>query len=232
MRTVVFLLVLANLLFFAWTRGVLGTGDPDALRAGEPLRADQIRLVSNDQPPAENRARVAEAPPPAEPAAPVEPPQESVCIALSDVPQAEADTLERLFAEKLPAFKLSRTAMPGNSSYWVHIPPFKTRREAENKVAELKKLGVKDYFVMQEGGADSFAISLGLFSTQEAAESSLAALKEKGVRSARLVERPRKSALARIEFQGPEAQAGEMRQTLGQVLPQAEPGACGRSTAR
>lgn len=148
------------------------------------------------------------------------------------MPQAEADALERLFAEKLPGFRLSRTVMPGNSSYWVHIPPFKTRREAENKVAELKKLGVKDYFVMQEGGADSFAISLGLFSTQEAAESSLAALKEKGVRSARLVERPRKSALARIEFQGPEAQAGEMRQTLGQVLPQAEPGACGRSTAR
>ena len=226
MRTVVFLLVLANLLFFAWTRGVLGTGDPDALRAGEPLRADQIRLVSNDQPPAENRARVEEAPPPAEP------PQENVCVALSDVPQAEADALERLFAEKLPGFRLSRTVMPGNSSYWVHIPPFKTRREAENKVAELKKLGVKDYFVMQEGGADSFAISLGLFSTEEAAESSLAALKEKGVRSARLVERPRKSALARIEFQGPEAQAVEVRQALGQVLPQAEPGACGRSTAR
>ena len=114
----------------------------------------------------------------------------------------------------------------------MHIPPFKTRSDAENKVAELKKLGIKEYFVMQEGGTDGFAISLGLFSTQEAAESSLAALKEKGVRSARLVERPRKSALARIEFQGPEAQAGEMRQTLGQVLPQAEPGACGRSTAR
>ena len=38
--------------------------------------------------------------------------------------------------------------------------------------------------------------------------------------------------LARIEFQGPEAQAVEVRQALGQVLPQAEPGACGRSTAR
>mgnify|MGYP000975354702 CR=1 FL=1 len=148
MRTVVFLLVLANLLFFAWTRGVLGTGDPDALRAGEPLRADQIRLVSNDQPPAENRARVEEAPPPAEPP-PAEPPQENVCVALSDVPQAEADALERLFAEKLPGFRLSRTVMPGNSSYWVHIPPFKTRREAENKVAELKKLRSQGWFTLE-----------------------------------------------------------------------------------
>ena len=57
MRTLVFLLVLANLLFFAWTRGALGLGEADAPRPGEPLRADQIRLVSNDRPPEAGRAR-------------------------------------------------------------------------------------------------------------------------------------------------------------------------------
>ena len=227
MRTLVFLLVLANLLFFAWTRGALGLGDADAPRPGEPLRADQIRLVSNDRSPEAGRARAEEPSPPAEP-----PPQPDVCVALSEVPQAEADALERLLAEKLPAFKLVRAAAPGNSSYWVHIPPFKAKREAENKVAELKKLGVKEYFIMQEAGIEGFGISLGLYSTQEAAEAALAAFKEKGVRSAVLAERPRKPAPAQIEVHGPEAQAGEMRQLLAQAMPRAEPGGCGRSAAR
>ncbi|MDR1936156.1 MAG: hypothetical protein LBS49_11375 [Candidatus Accumulibacter sp.] len=235
MRVFVFVLVFANLLFFAWTRGYLGSGETDALRAGEPLRASQLRIVSNDQPPEGARAENT-SPPSAESLA--EPPAESlagsprgeVCIALSEVPQLEADALERLFAEKLPAFRLSRAAMPGSVSYWVHIPPFRTRREAESKVGELRRLGVREYFIMQEG-ADSFAISLGLFSTPGAAESTLAALRERGVRSARLAERPRNSGLAQIELVGPESQAGEARQALGQALPQAKPGVCARATS-
>ncbi|MDR2789167.1 MAG: SPOR domain-containing protein [Candidatus Accumulibacter sp.] len=259
MRVLVFLLAFANLLFFAWSRGYLGTGETDGPRIGAQLRADQIRIVSKEQPPEENRAdaeRVDDAPPAAPPPSPAEPPsspvepppppaeppalsveppmagspREEVCFALSDISQSEADAIERLFAEKLPAFRLSRTAMLGSPGYWVFIPPLRTRREAESKVAELRRLGVREYFIMQEG-ADSFAISLGLFSTRGAAESSLAALKGKGVRSVRLIERPRKSGLSQIEFLGPGSQAGEMRRILGEALPQARLGACGQTAA-
>jgi hypothetical protein len=239
MRILVFLLALANLLFFAWGRGYLGGGETDGLQAGTQLRAEQIRIVSKDRPPEIKRADTENTPsgeapaPPAEPPVAVEPPREEVCVVLNGVPQSAADSLERLFAEKLPAFKLSRTAMLGHTAYWVHIPPFKTRREAESKVAELKRLGFKEneYFIMQEG-ADSFAISLGLFSTPGAAETALAALRERGVRSARIVERPRKLNLSQIEFLGPRAQAGAMRQLLGEAQPQAKLGACGRTAAQ
>ncbi|MDR0578201.1 MAG: hypothetical protein LBI87_11900 [Candidatus Accumulibacter sp.] len=232
MRLFFFLLVLANLLFFAWTRGYLGIGESDAPRAGEPLRAEQIRIVSNDQPPEEKRARAEAAPsgesPPSPPASQTPSPPDEACLALGDVPQTDADAIERLFAEKLPAFRLTRAAMPGNPGYWVLMSPFKTRREAENKVAELKKLGISEYFIMQED-ADNFAISLGLFSTQAAAESSLAALRGKGARMARMVERPRRPGSARIEFRGPQAQVMEMRRILGQVMPQAKPADCDRN---
>jgi hypothetical protein len=230
MRVFVFLLILANLLFFAWTRGYLGAGEPDAPRASGELRAGQIRIVSNSQPPEGRRASVAGAP---EPAPIVSPPREDSCFALSDISQTEADSLERLFAEKLPAFKLSRMAAPGNPGYWVHIPSLKTRREAENKVEELKRLGIREYFIMQESG-DSFAVSLGLFSTPGAAESTLAALRDRGVRQARMIERPRRLMLSRIEILGPESQAREMQQALDQVLSpaQAKPGVCERSAAR
>ena len=44
MRLVIFLLAVANLLFFAWTRGVFGEGAQGTPRAGEPLRAEQTRM--------------------------------------------------------------------------------------------------------------------------------------------------------------------------------------------
>jgi cell division septation protein DedD len=153
------------------------------------------------------------------------------CFVLSDVSQNEMDSLERLFAEKLPAVRLLRTAMPGNSSYWVHIPSFRTRREAESRVEELKRAGIKEYFITQDTG-DGYTISLGLFSTQKAAEFTLAALRDKGVRSARMIERPRRSTLSQIEILGPESQAMEIQQALGQALPQAKPGICDRDAAQ
>jgi cell division septation protein DedD len=221
MRIVVFLLVLANLLFFAWTRGDLGGGEPDALRAVDQLRAEQIRIVSNDLPPKEWRGREQSD------ASSTEPPREA-CTSLADVSQNEADELERRFAGELPAFKVTRAPVP--EFLWaVYIPPFKTRREAESKVGELRRLGVTEYFIMQEG--DGFSISLGLYSTQGAAESALGALKGKGVRSARLTTRPRKTSLSRMEFLGPEPQAEEMRRLIGEVLPRARMAACAQGAA-
>jgi hypothetical protein len=233
MRVLVFLLVLVNLLFFAWARGDLGGGEPGEMQVGAQLRPEQIRIVSKDQaPPALALPTSVDSPsePPVAPEPVREPAREEVCIVLSEVSQNDADSIERLFAEKLPAFRLSRTAMTGNPGYWVHIPPFRTRREAESKVAELRRLGVRDYFIMQEG-VDSFAVSLGLFSTPGAAESAHAALREKGVRTARIIERLRKSTLSQIEFLGPRAQSGEMRRILGEALPQAKIGVCGRTAA-
>ena len=227
MRLFIFLLAVANLLFFAWTRGVFGDVGQGNPRAGEPLRAEQIRLLSNDRPPPETKEKEKPASTPAKPALPVDPPVEGeVCSVVNDVPQAEADVLERRFAETLPAFVLTRTAVPGNSSYWVNISPFKTRREAESKVEELKKLGVKEYFIMQEGNADSFAVSLGLYASREAADTMLAGLKDKGVRSARVTERPRKSGVVKIELRGPEARVEEMRSALGTLVSKAKIAAC------
>jgi cell division septation protein DedD len=240
MRVLVFLLVLANLSFLVWSRGYLGSGKPDAPRAADPLRAEQIRIVSNDQPPVEWRGREKSAAPPAEapsssPApTPPEPqpaaPPHEVCAVLAEVPPAEADALERRFAGELPAFKVTRAPAP-DVLWAVYIPALKTRREAENKVGELKRLDVTEYYIMQDGG-EGFSISLGQFSTQGAAESMLGALKAKGVRSARLTTRPRKTSLSRMEFLGPELQAEEMRRLIGEALPAAKLAACAQGAVQ
>jgi len=220
MRLFVFLLILANLLFFAWTHDYLGMSrDSDAYRADQQLFPERIRIVSNDQPPpvvARQEKMVK----------PVERPPVDRCIALDEIPIAEGESLENLLLEKLPGFKVVRTTVPGSSSFWVNIPPLKNKREAESKATELKKLGIKDFFIVQESGPNNLAISLGLFSSKEAADVALDALRDKGVRSARVTERPHKPALAHVEIRGPETQAAEMNQIIGQVVPDARRGDC------
>ena len=222
MRIFVFLLILSNLLFFAWTHDYLGLSrEPDAYRAREQLRADQLRIVSTDQPPPEQERKDKD-----KATKPVERPAGETCVLLADMPLADAEALEAAFAEKLPGFKLVRTTTPGSSSYWVNIPPLKSKREAENKVAELKKFGIKEYFVVQENGPNNLAISLGLYSSQEAAATALDSLREKGVRSAKVTERSLKPALAQLEVRGSDAQAEEMRQIVAQAAPQAKQATC------
>jgi hypothetical protein len=68
--------------------------------------------------------------------------------------------------------------------YWVHIPPLKTKGEADRKVRELIDLGVTEFFVVQDAGPWRNAISLGIFRTEEGAQTFLAGLRKRGVRSA------------------------------------------------
>ncbi len=224
MRIFFFLLILANLLFFAWTHDYLGLSqNPEAFRIHQQLRADQVRIVSNDEPPPEIEGKnrdleSAETLP-------------EICLDLFDIPQGEAESLERQLADKLPSFKIAQEKRSGNAKFWIHIPPLKNKREAENKAAELKKFGVKEYFIVQESGPENLAISLGVFSTREAAMTALEALRGKGVRSARVGERPGKSALVQLELRGPASRSGELNALLGDLVPGARQEACQQRSA-
>jgi hypothetical protein len=110
--------------------------------------------------------------------------------------------------------------------YWVHIPPLKTKGEADRKVRELRDLGVTEFFVVQDAGPWRNAISLGIFRTDEAAQTFLAGLRKRGVRSAIAARRenflkqvafyvrePNEETIARLtliqqEFPGSELKAG------------------------
>ncbi len=221
MRIFVFLLFLANLLFFVWTRGYFGvTENADAFRVSQQLRPDQVRIVTNDVPPPEiARAEKKVARP--EEKSPVE-----TCTLLVELPPADADRLESALAESLAGVAAARTNFPGTSSFWVHIPPLKTKRDAETKAGELKDLGIKEYFIVQESGANQFAISLGLFSSSDAATAALAKLREQGVRSARIAERQLKPPLAQLELRAPEEKAAELEQWLARTAPDARRSAC------
>ena len=225
MRVLVFLLILSNMLFFAWTQGYLGNStNPDALRLQQQLLADQVRVVARDEPPPDSAAKPARVEK-AEKVEKVEKLSNDVCLLLADLPVADLSRLETSLPEKFAAFKAERTQMTG-SGYWVFIPPLPNKPEAERKASELKKLKVPEFFVVQEPAAMRFAISLGIFSTREAAEERLEALRSKGVRSAKVGERDAKPTHGALEIRGPEEQVEALRQAIAEWLPKNKPAPC------
>lgn len=87
---------------------------------------------------------------------------------------------------------LARRTVEYTGGYWVYIPQLKNQAAVNRKIEQIKAIGVKDYFVVQEPPLWVNVISLGVFKTQESAKSFLASLKQKGVRTARVGERKHK----------------------------------------
>lgn len=222
MRAFVFLLILGNLLFFAWAQGYFGSSsNPDSLRVQQQLLADQVKIVSREFPPP--LSQKSEDPPPIK----ADKKRElDFCLQLKDIPAEAATAFANRLAEQILALKITRTNTEGNSSYWVHIPPLASRQEAENKADELKNLHISDFFIVQENGTNNRAISLGLFSTNDAAATHLEALRAKGVRSARITERITKPSVAALEIRAPESEANAIRQAISETLPDSSPSDC------
>lgn len=246
MKVFVFLLVLANLLFFAFTEGYFGRPDnPDAGRVEHQVNPERIRVVARGEPPSgksggkegngkapEAVAETPERPAPAatepasaavaakEEATPAKPAPTAACFAWNGLSSAEADRLSALLAEKFDSFRQSRRVVASEGSgWWVFIPPLPSKADADKKAGELKALGVTDYFVIQEAGPNRFALSLGVFSAEAGARDRLAELKSKGVKSARSGPRPGKDALHVLTASGPADRVAALRQAVAEVLP-------------
>ena len=112
MRILVFLLLLFNLLFLAWTRGLLGgEPPPDALRMQQQLQAERIKVVARDnlpeeKKPAEKTARAEVVEPPESPIPPPEKPEkpngkkdEPGCLLFSELASGESKKLDALLKE-------------------------------------------------------------------------------------------------------------------------------------
>ena len=207
MRTFFLLLVLANVAFFAWTRFVGGGSGIDPRPLARQIEPERIRVVSPEElanlPAAKPSAPAAAAAPAAAVAsAPVaNPPSPALkCIAWGSFAPADAARAKASLEPLALGDRLAERKADESAAWWVYIPPparaGNPRQAALRKGGELKKLGVQDYFIVQEEGAVRWAISLGVFHTEEAAQARLAALREQGVHSARVG--PRETRVPKI----------------------------------
>jgi hypothetical protein len=207
MRTVVLLLILANLALFAYTR-------LDAMAGGEGARvaaqvdADKIKILTPQQVAALNPAKIAAL--------------ADVCAEwgpLSDAERAKAlGELEPLQLGRL----LTQRRVDVDSAFWVSVGPFANKGAADKRVGELRAQGVSDVSAVDSKG--QYAVSLGVFRTEQAARARVDALERQGVAAAKVEPRqqtypqtmlvvrdPREPVVARLRELQPQYVGSELR---------------------
>lgn len=203
LKFVFWLLAGVNLLVLAIGQGYLGsfrTETREPARLKNQLQAGKLTLLTQEQ------ATAPVAPPAAEegatPAAAVAaPPPSYACTEVGNFLLADGRRFETQVAALNLGDRQSRRNVAGQdiSSYMVYIPPQGSKEGAERKAGELKQLGVTNYFIINEGSAQRWGISLGVFKSETSAQSQLASLNKQGVHSARVA--PRYSASKQLAYQ-------------------------------
>lgn len=183
MRAFFLLLVLANLAFFVYGRIVIEGGATESRIPDLQVAADKVKLVrAGDRAPVDKPRAPAKA---VSPAAPKIATAASVaCLEWGNFAGPGVARAENALARLALAPGQVERVVIDAGGYWVHIPPLKTKGEADRKVGELRDFGVTEFFVVQDAGPWRNAISLGIFRTEEAAQTFLAGLRKRGVRSA------------------------------------------------
>jgi hypothetical protein len=166
MRALFVLLLLANLALAGYAWYASQQANPDAVLLKQQLNAEKVRIIA--------------------PRPMVPPPRpKRACLEWGPFGASE----QKAAQSALEALKLGEHLTSHDvqvvAGFWVYIPPLKNKAEVDRKIAELERLGVKDYYAVEGQGPMKNAISLGLFRTEEAATGYLEGLQQKGVRSAR-----------------------------------------------
>lgn len=178
MRVVFLLLLLANIGLGVYL--ALGPErHAEGYQPGAPLNAEKIRILPPDAVAARN-------------------PGPAACLEWGNFAGEEVARAEAALATLGLGDRLGRRHLEETTGWWVYIPPMGTKAEADRKTAELKGLGIGEFFVMREEGRWNHAISLGLFKSEDAANRFLAQMQQKGVKSA--VVGARTSTLKRAIF--------------------------------
>jgi hypothetical protein len=145
-RTLVFLLLLANLTLFGYIR-LDSVGGGEGVRLSQQVQPEKIKLLTPQQVAALGPAKVASL--------------ADVCVEWG--PMSDADRLRaQARLEPLELGKLvTQRKVEMIANYWVFIPPLANRAAADKRVADLKEQGVRDILPV-ELGPQRFAISLGV----------------------------------------------------------------------
>jgi hypothetical protein len=165
------------------------------------------------QPPAPAAAAATPAPAPAAAAATL------ACLDVGDFSANDA----RRFEARLAALGLGERILAGRStvqsqdvsSWLVNLPPQPNKEAADRKAAELRGLGVTNFFIMQGDSPLKYAISLGVFKTETGAQNLLAQLNKQGVHSARIT--PRGPQATHYNYRLPGLDEATRKRVMGYV---------------
>lgn len=193
MRTLFFLLLFANLAFATYVQ--LEPGGGSAVPPAWELQPEKIKLLQA-------------------------PPAAALCLEWGTFVEADLARLEAAIASHEMGDRLTRQVLGAAPVYWVHIPPLRSKRYAERKMGELRRLGITHYTRVDDSSQWDNAISMGFFDNIEDAQVFLAALRKKGVRSAIIGARNLKQV--KYVARSPEENMSEKMMPLKEEFPGSE----------
>jgi hypothetical protein len=233
LRFVFWSLLVLNAILFAVAQGILGSSkgsEEERARIKPQLEAGRLTLLTNEQAEAATKAAPAPAPTAAavEASAPKEAAKALACIDVGTFSAGEAKRFEARLAALELGERQTREAVPAQdvTSYLVNIPPQANKEAAERKAAELRELGVTNFFIMQGDSPMKYAISLGVFKTESGAQTLLAQLNKQGVHSARITPRGPASTRYAYRFRDIEEDARERIVKVADAVSSAETKNC------
>lgn len=174
MKWILAILLVVNVLFFTVMRLASNHG-VDPQQEHEPVKAEIIKLLAEPVKKPESTEKSGEA---------TGTVKSDACLDWGAFSGNEA----KRAAQALDKLQLGSKPMQHKAEklkgFWVYIPPRKTLQDAQNKITELKDLGIPDSYIIRDGLKWKHAISLGIFPTAESAIKYLEQLRAKGVKSA------------------------------------------------
>jgi hypothetical protein len=221
LKFVFWILLALNALMFAYAHGYLGSDKGDErepARVKNQLEPARMKMLAPQQAQAQAQAAAgapaasAEAAPaaPAAPAVPAGAPPAVAANACTEVGPLSASD-ERRFDTRLAKLALgehqARSTVPYQevTSRLVYVPGQGSKEAADRKAAELRALGVTNFFIISGDSPYKWGISLGLFKSEASAQSMLAMLNKQGVHSARIAPRGPVTDRAVYQFRGIDA---------------------------
>nr|WP_175041754.1 SPOR domain-containing protein [Duganella vulcania] len=228
MKFIFWSLVAINAALFAYGKGYLGHfsgNEREPERMLNQLNAGKLAIISAEK---ANDASAATAAAASAAAAAKPAPEVLACVEIGSFVLADARRFETQLAPLNLGDRQSRHNLPGSevSSYIVYMPPQGSKEGADKKAAELRALGVTNYFIMNDNSPLRWGISLGVFKTEGAAQNQLAALMKQGVRTARVAPRMSGSKLLAFQFRDVDAELKAKLEHLRAAYPNAESHAC------
>ena len=188
-RALLLILILANFGILAWHRWYELPEEASQTVTSSAVGGKPLELAT-ELSPAEKKALAASdaqiqsaAPANTTSAAPAAASGALACAAYGPFPSDDAVQQGEARLKPL-GFQVSQHIVPGKSKlgYWVYLPPFGSKREADLAASLLKRRGVADIYVVTDE-ANRNAISLGVFSQKSGAEDRQKAMKKLGYRA-------------------------------------------------
>jgi len=218
MRAAFLLLLLANVVLFAWQQGLFGP----AVEAGrEPARADRqiaaekIRVLTPQQLASLRDAGKAAGDGSAPPA----------CFEFGDFDDASLARIQSRLAALALGDRLRARRVSAPGWFIVYLPALPSRAEADRVAQDLRGRGIRDLVVMGPNAPMPNAIVLGSFRDPELAQRHREDLGRRGVTGVQTTQRAATEA-TRFEIRGVDAALAQQLAEIQNEFPQSQLAPC------